>query len=69
MQAGNNERVANNHVNTRKDFSVFSVFLNIFTSRSVQLGNNERVADDHEKTREEKEDDVDQAVVHLRCED
>ena len=40
----------------------------IFTSRSVQLGNNERVADDHEKTREEKEDDVDQAVVHLRSE-
>ena len=34
----------------------------------MQLGNNERVADNHEKTREEKEDDVDQAVVHLRCE-
>ena len=49
-------------------FSVFSVFFNNFTSRSVQLGNNERVADDHEKTREEKEDDVDQAVVYLRRE-
>ena len=34
----------------------------------MQLGNNERVADDHEKTREEKEDDVDQAVVYLRRE-
>ena len=34
----------------------------------MQLGNNERVADNHEKTREEKENDVDQAVVHLRCE-
>ena len=34
----------------------------------MQLGNNERVADDHEKTREEKEDDVDQAVVNLRRE-